>query len=597
MLPLLLLLLASAAGLAHPEPFAYPLPLSQPTAPSSTSEPFKRHAVPLSHSASSIQRARHAQRSRHRPRGHRDRLSTRASLDPTWLLREAAKVDTRYNNGAGGYETLLVTELGKRSGEVDLADHNLDASYSGAISIGTPAQVFNIVLDTGSSDLWIASNECTTGCGSMTMYDGSQSSTYVVTNSTFSISYGSGKASGNLAQDLVSLGGYSVASQTFATCSSITTGLITTSVSGIMGLSWQALAYSKAVPWWITMAQSSSWSQPLFAFYLQRYRDVSGASPSEANGGEAQFGYLDDSLYSGSITYIPVSSDAQYWQVPMDTMTSQGTSISFGSSNMVAVDTGTTLIGGPSALVAQIYASIPGSQQMNGSYVNYYEYPCTTTIDFEITIGGFTIKISDQDFNLGHYSSDTTMCTGAAFIQPLPLTAQVQWIVGDTALKNVYSVYRYSPAAVGFADLAGAITSSTISVSTTIPNVLTMSDTATLTSGVANGTVSSSSSSTASTISSTSTAVSTSSGTSSSGPSSSGTSSSDTASSATPHVVTATATADAMPSTPTSQSATTSASTTSSTSSKSSASGTAGISILGLIALALGSLLLGSLLL
>ena len=278
-------------------------------------------------------------------------------------------------------------------------------------------------------------------------------------------------------------------------------------------------------------------------------------------------------------------------------MTSQGTSISFGSSNMVAVDTGTTLIGGPSALVAQIYASIPGSQQMNGSYVNYYEYPCTTTIDFEITIGGFTIKISDQDFNLGHYSSDTTMCTGAAFIQPLPLTAQVQWIVGDTALKNVYSVYRYSPAAVGFADLAGAITSSTISVSTTIPNVLTMSDTATLTSGVANGTVSSSSSSTASTISSTSTAVSTSSGTSSSGPSSSGTSSSDTASSATPHVVTATATADAMPSTPTSQSATTSASTTSSTSSKSSASGTAGISILGLIALALGSLLLGSLLL
>ncbi len=64
-------------------------------------------------------------------------------------------------------------------------------------------------------------------------------------NSTFSISYGSGQASGNLAQDQVTLGGYSVASQTFAACSSLTPGLISSSVSGIMGLSWQALAYSK----------------------------------------------------------------------------------------------------------------------------------------------------------------------------------------------------------------------------------------------------------------------------------------------------------------------------------------------------------------
>jgi cathepsin D len=64
-------------------------------------------------------------------------------------------------------------------------------------------------------------------------------------NSTFAISYGSGQASGNLVQDLVSLGHYSVASQTFAACSSISAGLISTSVSGIMGLSWQDLAYSK----------------------------------------------------------------------------------------------------------------------------------------------------------------------------------------------------------------------------------------------------------------------------------------------------------------------------------------------------------------
>jgi cathepsin D len=151
-------------------------------------------------------------------------------------------------------------------------------------------------------------------------------------------------------------------------------------------------------------------------------------------------------------------------------MTMQGTTISLGSTNVVAVDTGTTLIGGPSSVIASIYAAIPGSSQMTGAYANYYQYPCSTSINFDITLGGFTISITDQDFNLGRYSSDTTMCTGAAFIQALPAGSPVQWILGDTALKNVYSVYRYNPPAVGFASLAGS-DSSQSGVSTTIPVV------------------------------------------------------------------------------------------------------------------------------
>jgi cathepsin D len=190
----------------------------------------------------------------------------------------------------------------------------------------------------------------------------------------------------------VTMGGYSVASQTFATCSTISSGLINSGVSGIMGLSWQALAYSGATPWWITLAQSSSWSSPLFGFHLARWRDVSGATSSESDGGTATFGYLgessrprwprvmvmscrrphadvaDSSLYSGSITYVSVSSGASYWQIPMDSMTMQGSTISLGGSTTVAIDTGTTLIGGPSSIIAAIYAAIPGSEQMTGSY-------------------------------------------------------------------------------------------------------------------------------------------------------------------------------------------------------------------------------------
>lgn len=139
---------------------------------------------------------------------------------------------------------------------------------------------------------------------------------------------------------------------------------------------------------------------------------------------------------------------------------------------MVAVDTGTTLIGGPESIIESIYAAIDGAERMTGAYQNYYQYPCSTTIDFRITFGGYTIRIGDADFNLGRYSSDQTMCTGAVYVQSLSAGSPVQWIVGDTALKNVYSVYRFDPPAVGFAALAGSATAST--GSTTIPNVSTL---------------------------------------------------------------------------------------------------------------------------
>lgn len=253
------------------------------------------------------------------------------------------------------------------------------------------------------------------------------------------------------------MAGFSVANQIFALCDKVSRGLLNSPVSGLMGLAWDTLASSGATPLWQTLASSGAWDSPVMAFHLTRFLDDKSADTLEA-GGSFDMGFVNQSLYTGNIDFQNIPSGKQsFWTLPMTSLTVQGNSVSLpsGSASYAAIDTGTTLVGGPASVIQEIYAQIPGSAPGTGNLQNYWTYPCATTVNIAISFGGPAWSVSPADFMLSKQTS--SQCIGA-FFEMQTGGGSPNWIIGDTFLKNVYSVFRFNPPSVGFATLSSTAT-------------------------------------------------------------------------------------------------------------------------------------------
>jgi cathepsin D len=104
-------------------------------------------------------------------------------------------------------------------------------------------------------------------------------------------------------------------------------------------------------------------------------------------------------------------------------------------SSYSAIDTGTTLIGGPSEVIKAIFADIPGSAPGTGDYEGYYTYPCDQDIHLSLTFGsGPAWDISPADFMLTQVTQK--QCVGALFSLDSSGNSGPSWIMGDTFLVS-----------------------------------------------------------------------------------------------------------------------------------------------------------------
>lgn len=73
-------------------------------------------------------------------------------------------------------------------------------------------------------------------------------------------------------------------------------------------------------------------------------------------------GGLNTSLFQGEINWVARTGDRGYWAIPLRNVNINGNSLEGMIASEAVIDSGTSLLAGPPADVARIYAQIDGSR-------------------------------------------------------------------------------------------------------------------------------------------------------------------------------------------------------------------------------------------
>lgn len=131
----------------------------------------------------------------------------------------------------------------------------------------------------------------------------------------------------------------------------------------------------------------STLSNPLFTVDLKKN------APGSYN-----FGFIDNSKYTGSITYVPVDSSRGFWE-----FTGRGYSVgNNGSLKSVSIDaiadTGTSLLYLPDAVVQDYYGAVPSASYSPNQ--GGYTFPCGTSLpSISLSIGTYLALIPGSFLN------------------------------------------------------------------------------------------------------------------------------------------------------------------------------------------------------
>ncbi|KAH7243728.1 aspartic peptidase domain-containing protein [Fusarium redolens] len=364
----------------------------------------------------------------------------------------------------------LTIKLESRSHSLNLSNwwNVTDFQWYGKVSVGTPPQEFNLLIDTGSTDLVIPKKGCST-CDDHASFDPQKSETYSdKPGYKFVASYDtSGDAQpyakplsteGKIITDTVTIGGLSAENQTFFLGGDFPKELgkdpMGPNIDGIFGIGppgssvFSALNKTFTPTFWNLV--KSEQLDPVFSLFLNTGNDSIG---------EMTLGGVDSSKYEGELTKVPfnetvvalggswyIDNPAYYVNKAITPSLENATSL----QSVAHLDTGTAYIMAPDHQTAKdMYAAI-SPEIILLDKLGVWGGPCDVVKKLEpeltFTVGSgnrlVNLTMPKDAFNLGEHPSHPGQCQTVILHAPKPISdLAAVWILGSPVLKGYYTVW------------------------------------------------------------------------------------------------------------------------------------------------------------
>jgi len=317
------------------------------------------------------------------------------------------------------------------------------SEYYGGVAIGSPAQTFLVVFDTGSGNLLVPSVDCTDeSCQKHKRFNTSISNTakeigFADTDGPPSkdgdrdivtITFGTGEMSGVFVKDNICIGDIcSIANFVSATEMS-DEPFAFVPFDGILGLALAGMSEAPKFNLIDAMIGQKVLRNNLFSVFFGDDNE-----PSEITFGEYKKERMASALF-----WAPVSIPG-YWQVAMDDITINNKMSGLCKDHcQAAVDTGTSLLAGPTDVIDALQEKLNVASDCS----NYETLPLLGFV-----VNGHVLNLEPSDY----VDRDATGCQVGLMSLDVPPPKGPLFIFGDPFLRKYYTVYDREKMSVGFA--------------------------------------------------------------------------------------------------------------------------------------------------
>jgi len=375
---------------------------------------------------------------------HHSRILEKAGdedeTDDDWESAEDTQDDDLEENDDNQDQKAFPAADGTETHRIKIKDF-LNTQYFGPVQIGNPGQTFNVVFDTGSSNLWVYDSSCTAAghveCTKHRNFKAADSSTFQHEHGIMGVHYGGGIIKARLARDTVHLDDIQIKNQVFG-ATYFAEGKFGKS-DGILGLAMPPLATHHSTPVFDNIVDHHLLPHPSFFFYL--------SNAAKGDNSEFSLGAANPARMATEFSYHPIINENDYWAIRMDDIEVDGKRLNACDNDKgyckLVVDSGTSFLTAPFAATRKLLPKMHAQRDCS----NLAHLP---EIAYIVEGKRYALSAHDYVVKVKHDFDDGECITGMMHLD-VPSPRGPVWILGDVFMRKFYTQFDRENNRVGIA--------------------------------------------------------------------------------------------------------------------------------------------------